>query len=269
MTAVAIIPARYQSTRLPGKVLAEIAGQPLIYYVYKRVQKASKIERVIVATDDERIKQTVEAFGGVAVMTSSGHQSGTERIAEVAALLPHDIVINVQADEPLVRPEVLDSLVYLMESDLNLPMATVATPLQDLDELDDPNVVKLVMDLKGHALYFTRAPIPFPFLPDTFPMGQIKEIVSYRNDLIQYFHKHVGVYAYRRSFLLQLVQLPPTPLEKLERLEQLRAIENGFRIRVIVTLHEHLGVDTQKDLIRLKKMVEANPSLLHDLEEFH
>ncbi len=268
MTAIAIIPARYNSSRLPGKPLVDIAGKPLVYYVYSRVCQAKRIERVIVATDDARVKAAVEAFGGMAVMTAREHRTGTERVAEVASLMPHEIIVNVQVDEPLIRSDVLDSLIALLESDPSVAMATLATPVQDLDELDDPNVVKVVLDMNGYALYFSRSAIPYPFLPDTMPSGYPKEIVSYRNDLIRFYQKHIGVYAFRRDALIKLVTLPPTPLEQLERLEQLRALEHGFRIKVLMTLHHHLGIDTQEELQRFRNLVTSRERLITDENAF-
>ena len=262
MSALAVIPARYDSSRLPGKPLVDIRGRPLVYHVYRRVKQARLVERVLVATDDGRVKEVVESFGGTAVLTSREHQTGTERVAEIAGLMPYDVVVNVQVDEPMVRPELLDNLVALMTSDDGVGMATLATPLQDLDELDDPNVVKVVTAVSGEALYFSRSAIPYPFLEDHPHGGHPKEVVSYRNDLIRHFLKHIGVYVYRKDFLLQLVSRDPTPLEKLENLEQLRALEHGARIHVLVTLHSHYNIDTPEDLDRFRRLVERQPEIL-------
>lgn len=259
MSVLAVIPARYGSTRLEGKPLAEIAGRPMIYHVYRRVRSAWSIEQVIVATDDERIRQAVEAFGGRAVLTSPDHPSGTDRVAEVARLLPYDIVVNVQADEPLVRPAMLDQLVEAMQADPTCPMATLACVLDDLDELDDPNVVKVVVRPDGYALYFSRSPIPFPMHANPMHARTVREIVSYRNDLIHQFYKHIGIYAYRRDFLIQFTQWPPTPLEQTERLEQLRAVEHGVPIRVVLTPYSTIGVDTPADLERVRRLFETLP----------
>ena len=254
MSVLAVIPARYGSTRLPGKPLLEIAGQPMIYHVYQRVARAQSVEQVIVATDDPRIQQVVESFGGRAVMTSPDHRSGTDRVAEVARLLPYEIVLNVQADEPMIRPEMIDALVEVMTSNPGCSIATLACGLGDLDELDDPNVVKVVLRPDGNALYFSRSPIPFPMLPESAQLRTVKEIVSYRNDLIRMFYKHIGVYAYRREFLLQFIRWPSTPLEQCEALEQLRALEHGVAVRVVLTPYSTIGVDTPEDLERVRKL---------------
>lgn len=262
MSALAVIPARFESTRLPGKPLVDIQGHPLVYHVYRRVSQAKNIERVIVATDHDKVREAVESFGGFAVMTSNHHKTGTERIAEIAQLIPYDIIINVQVDEPMIRPELLDSLVALLNEDTSIQMATLATPLQDLDELDDPNVVKLVTAVSGEALYFSRSAIPFPFLDNYHHGRHAREIVSYRNELIRFYLKHIGVYAYRKNFLMQFVAWEPTPLEKLERLEQLRALEHGARIHVMITQHSHYGLDTPEDLERFRRIVEKQPDIL-------
>jgi 3-deoxy-manno-octulosonate cytidylyltransferase (CMP-KDO synthetase) len=241
---VVIIPARYESTRLPGKPLADLHGQPMIQHVYERARRANAVERVIVATDDERIRAAVDRFGGDVVMTGRTHRSGTDRIAEVAATLDAEVVVNVQGDLPLLDPAMIDAAVAPLQADSGLPMATIRTAIRSRDELDNPNVVKVVTDRDGYALYFSRSPLPFHRDGDPVgaPLG----------------YKHIGLYAYRRDFLLTFAQLPPTPLEQAEQLEQLRALERGFRIRVAeIVAPASVEVDTPADLERARAVLEA------------
>jgi 3-deoxy-manno-octulosonate cytidylyltransferase (CMP-KDO synthetase) len=216
---VAIIPARYGSTRLPGKPIRRIGGRPMICHVAERVCQAERIADVIVATDDERIRDALADTDVEVVMTRSDHASGTDRLAEVASRLTHEIVVNVQGDLPLLDPAMVDGLVARMQGDASLSMVTLACPIHDEDEWASPHVVKVVTDAEGRALYFSRSPIPFDrdgSRADGAPLGW----------------RHIGLYAYRRSILLRLAALPPTPLERRERLEQLRALENGIAIGV-------------------------------------
>jgi 3-deoxy-manno-octulosonate cytidylyltransferase (CMP-KDO synthetase) len=236
VSAVAIIPARYQSTRLPGKALADIAGRPMIEHVYRRAAAASSVGRVIVATDDRRILEAVHRFGGEAVMTSAAHQSGTDRLAEVAAGLDCDLVVNVQGDEPLLAADTIDAAVAPFAADPALQMSTLRRRITDPADLRNPNVTKVVVDGGGFAMYFSRAPIPF-----TRP-GQTEATAW----------AHVGLYVYRRETLLELAALPPTEMERAEALEQLRALEHGIRIQAIETAHETIGVDTPDDLERVR-----------------
>ena len=237
MKIIGIIPARYSATRLPGKPLADICGKPLIQYVYEQARKSGLLEDVIVATDDERIWEAVEEFGGKAVMTSPTHPSGTDRCAEVARQIDCDFVINIQGDEPLIPPEVIDKVAEaLMESDEEIPMTSAAT-LANKEERENSNVVKVVTDQKGIALYFSRSPIPF-----------------YRNPVAPTL-RHIGIYGYRKDFLLKFVSLPQTPLEKTESLEQLRALEHGFKIKIVLVDYSPVGVDTPEDLERVRKLL--------------
>jgi 3-deoxy-manno-octulosonate cytidylyltransferase (CMP-KDO synthetase) len=237
MKIIGIIPARYSATRLPGKPLADICGKPLIQYVYDQARKSELLEDVIVATDDERILEAVEEFGGKAVMTSPTHPSGTDRCAEVARQIDCDFVINIQGDEPLIPPEVIDKVAEaLMESDEEIPMTSAAT-IANEEERENSNVVKVVTDQKGIALYFSRSPIPF-----------------YRNPIAPTL-RHIGIYGYRKDFLLKFVSLPQTPLEKTESLEQLRALEHGFKIRIVLVDYSPVGVDTPEDLKRVRKLL--------------
>jgi 3-deoxy-manno-octulosonate cytidylyltransferase (CMP-KDO synthetase) len=242
---VAVIPARYQSSRLPGKPLLEIAGRPMIEHVYERAAKARLVDAVIVATDDERVLRAVERFGGIAWMTRADHRSGTDRVAEVARALACDVVVNVQGDEPLLAPEAIDEVVSAMLADQSIPMGTLCRRITDASELADRNVVKVVLDLQGFALYFSRAPIPFPREGDD--EGQAGPGM-----------KHIGLYAYRRDFLLRLAQLPPSPLERRESLEQLRVLEHGFRIRCVETRHDSTGVDTPEGLETVRRLMAAD-----------
>jgi 3-deoxy-manno-octulosonate cytidylyltransferase (CMP-KDO synthetase) len=230
--ALAIIPARYASTRLPGKPLLAETGRPLIQHVVEQVSRAQRVARVLVATDDPRIADAVASFGGDAVMTRDDHPNGTSRLAEVVQSIgcePDELVLNIQGDEPEIDPAVIDALAGLMHDQPDLPMGTVAAPLDSRDELGNPNVVKLVCDRRGHALYFSRAAIP-----------------HHRDagDPAPPYRRHLGLYAYRAAFLPVYADLAPTPLEEAEKLEQLRALEHGHAIGVALTDHAHAGIDT-------------------------
>lgn len=234
MKFACVIPARYASTRLPGKPLADIAGKPMIQRVYEQVAKAKKPALIIVATDDQRVFDKVESFGGMALMTLPNHPTGTDRLAEVASHHQDvDVIINVQGDEPLIDADVIDQLADLFLEDADLQMATVASPLLE-DEYDEPSAVKVICNKQGDAMYFSRSLIPYP-----------------RHAFINPPMKHVGIYAYRRQFLLDYAKMDPTPAEETESLEQLRALENGYAIRVIKTDKRFVGVDTPEDLERV------------------
>jgi 3-deoxy-manno-octulosonate cytidylyltransferase (CMP-KDO synthetase) len=239
---VAIIPARYESTRLPGKPLADIAGQPMIQRVYERAARAPGVERVVVATDDARIREAVEQFGGDVAMTRREHRTGTDRIAEVAAGLDAEVIVNVQGDLPLLDPNMVGAAVAPLLTDDGLPMATIATPIRSREERDNPNVVKVVTDRDGYALYFSRSPLPYQ-RADGVAAG--------------FGHKHIGLYVYRRDFLLRFASLAATPLEQAEQLEQLRALEWGFRIKVIAVETPSIEVDTPRDLERARQELAA------------
>ena len=234
---VGVIPARFSSTRLPGKALVEIEGVPMVVRVWRQAARACALSRVVVATDDERIAHAVAAAGGEAMMTSPTHPSGTDRIAEVAARVPAAIYLNVQGDLPFINPDDLDALAVPMRADGDIAMATLATPIVDAEEWHNPNVVKVVCDARSDALYFSRAPIPWP-REGAVPPAQAR--------------RHIGVYAYRRDFLLRFAALEPGVLEGLEKLEQLRALERGFRIRVVASVAPSLEVDTAEDLTRAR-----------------
>ena len=239
--AVVIIPARYGSTRLPGKpvlqVAREVTGKFIIQHVYERAARAASVERVIVATDDARIAQAVRGFGGEARMTSSEHRSGTDRIAEVAAGLDCPIIVNVQGDEPDIRPDQVEQVIQVLAGDERAMMGTLAHPIESEDEWRDPHVVKVVLDADGCALYFSRSPIPY--LRDY--AGQLAAAPA------QPLH-HLGIYSYRRDFLLRYAALPHSPLEDAEKLEQLRALGAGYKIKVGITPYASIGIDTPADL---------------------
>jgi 3-deoxy-manno-octulosonate cytidylyltransferase (CMP-KDO synthetase) len=240
MRVVGLIPARYASKRFPGKALADLAGKPLLQHVVERARQARSLSEVVVATDDARIAAAVRAFGGKVQMTAATHPSGTDRIAEVARDLACDLVVNIQGDEPLIDPAEIDAAVAPLLADAWIPMGTLACPLS-VEQAADPNAVKVVVGVDGFALYFSRAPIPY--LRDGHRGGVSPHLL------------HIGLYVYRREVLLRLAGLPPTPLEELERLEQLRALEHGIRIRVVVTDHPSIGVDTPEDLERVRRML--------------
>ena len=255
---VAIIPARYTSTRLPGKPLVEIARRPMVIHVYERAQAAQSVSRVIVATDDTRVLEAVQSYGGEAVMTSPEHRSGTDRLAEVAASLSAEIIVNVQGDEPLIEPSTIDAAVAPLIEDPRILMSTTREPIESVEDAFNPNVVKVVTDSEGFALYFSRSPIPYP---RTAGIGDIDWRKSLPEELqqaaLKQYFKHTGMYAYRRQFLLKYASLPSTPLEKLEALEQLRALEHGFRIKVVTVPHRSIGVDTPEDLERVRRIIEG------------
>src|SRR5579863_1569442 len=238
---VVVIPARFGSTRLPGKPLVSLGGKPMVQRVYERAKRAQTVHRVIVATDDQRIMDAVKGFGGEARMTRSDHRTGTERIAEVAAHEGGEVFVNVQGDEPLIDPEAIDTAIGALLEEPAAQIATVATPIRNLSDVMDPNVVKTVLDFDNNALYFSRAPIPWA--RDT---GQ-KVHVNY--------WKHLGLYVFQRDALLEYPTLPQGELEKIEQLEQLRWMENGWKIRVAEVAHDAVSVDVPEDVTRVEKLL--------------
>jgi 3-deoxy-manno-octulosonate cytidylyltransferase (CMP-KDO synthetase) len=246
-SVVGIIPARYESSRLPGKALASIAGKPMIQHVYERASRATSLREVVVATDSQDIIRAVEKFGGRAVLTDTRHATGTDRLAEVAAgLVGVDVIVNIQGDEPLIDPAAIDAVVAPLLADSDCQMASAMARLTAA-EADDPNVVKVVTGCDGRALYFSRAPIP------------ATRSATPEQDR---FRKHLGLYAYRRDFLLRLAQLEPTPLERCEALEQLRVLENGHRIQMVeLKSDESIGVDTPADLERVRAILESRKAI--------
>lgn len=246
MAAVAIIPARYESTRFPGKPLAKDTGKYLIQHVYDNVKRAKKLSRVIVATDDARILRAVEEFGGQAVMTRKDHVCGTDRIAEVANGLDDEIIVNVQGDEPEIDPGHIDQLVGLLERSRDCEMATLACPFEAVEDVVSPTTTKVVLDQFGRAIYFSKAVIPYA----RDDGGAVKDPSRYL--------LHLGIYAYRRDFLLRYSSMPPTPLEFIERLEQLRVLENGYRIVVGIVDSAGIGIDTPEEYAAFVERVKAS-----------
>jgi len=247
MRVTAVIPARYASTRFPGKPLADLCGKPMIQWVCEGAARCPLVDQVLVATDDQRIADAVRMFGGTAVMTRTDHPTGTDRLAEVAAGLDSELIVNVQGDEPLIDPAMIEAAVRPLLDAPEIPMGTLKTKLTSLEEFRNPNVVKVVTDRRGFALYFSRAPIPYPRDFDSQLESRWRELAT---------AKHVGLYVYRRDFLLAFPQLAPTPLEDQEKLEQLRALEHGYRIFVAETVMGAQGVDTPEDLERVRRLLE-------------
>ena len=251
MKITAIIPARFGSTRFEGKALADICGKPMVQHVYERTTRSSLVSDVVVATDDERIVAAVRKFGGRAEMTSTGHETGTDRLAEIAARIDSDIIVNVQGDEPLIDPGMIDEAVEPLTADPSLVMATLKSRIKTLHDFLSPNVVKVVTDWEGYALYFSRSPLPN--FRDKW--NDLKDEAFASGKLLCF--KHVGLYVYRRDFLLGYARMAPTVLELAEKLEQLRVLENGYRIRVVETAHESIGVDTPADLEKVLEKLAA------------
>lgn len=241
MKAIGVIPARFSSKRFEGKVLADLCGKPMIRHVYERALQASLLEKVVVATDDERIRRTVSTFGGEVVMTSPQHPSGTDRIGEVIKDIDVEIVVNIQGDEPLIDPSAIDAVIEPLFNDSSISVATLMWEIIDPQDAENPNVVKVVTDLDGFALYFSRSTIPHSKGGIDYPI-----------------HGHIGIYAYRKDFLLHFVSLEPTALEKTERLEQLRVLENGHRIKVVkIENYRGVGVDTLEDLEKVRSLLHG------------
>ncbi|MGD1047940.1 MAG: 3-deoxy-manno-octulosonate cytidylyltransferase [Candidatus Krumholzibacteriaceae bacterium] len=257
--ALVVIPARYGSTRFEGKPLAKIGGAPMIVHVMNRAAKIRNADAVIVATDDVRIMNVVEEAGGIAVMTETTHATGTSRVREAAGYFLHGIIVNVQGDEPLMPVRAVEQLIAVMQEEPALMMGTLAAPAVDFDDLFRPDVVKVVCDHDGNALYFSRSPIPFPGLAGEPGPGAKR--AGKRGDLggLKYL-RHIGVYAFRRSFLFDYKTLRQGPLERHERLEQLRALENGYRVGVVTTRSESIGVDRPEDVKRIRKILRRKPA---------
>ncbi len=265
MSVLVVIPARYGSTRFPGKPLAMLRGKPVIQHVYEGAAQAKGVDDVVVATDDQRIVDAVTRAGGQAVMTSPTARSGTERVAEVARTRKADVIINVQGDEPLVQPDMIASLADFLSRHQAVPMASLMTKLPRAEGAANPNVVKVVVDRDGFALYFSRAPIPYlrnnPLgsrlkaegsrQKPAFPASSLQPPAST-------VFKHLGIYGYQRHFLLQFPSLEPTPLEQAEQLEQLRALEHGYRIKLLETVHDTVGVDTPEDLRKVEVLLDGS-----------
>ncbi len=242
MNAIGIIPARYHSTRFEGKVLADLGGKPVIQHVYENAKKGKILDDLIVACDDERILKVVEGFGGKGVLTAKGHETGTDRLTEVIQPLDVKVVVNIQADEPFIRPEMIHGVVSALLEDSKVVMSTLMVRIRGAEGIRNPNVVKVVADKHGYALYFSRAPIPYY----RDEKGHSKQI----------YYRHLGLYAYTKDFLFTFRNLPVSKLEKAEKLEQLRALEHGYRIRAIETKYDTIGIDTPEDLELAKKRLQ-------------
>lgn len=241
MKFLGVIPSRYASTRLEGKPLKDICGHTMIEWVYKR-SKMSNLDEVVVATDDERIFNEVKKFGGNVVMTSKDHENGTSRIAEVCASYnDFDVVVNIQGDEPLIEPEMINSIIDSFKNDATISMSTLKYKIDTMEEVENPNYVKVITDKNGYALYFSRSVIPYPRKMD-----------------MKNYYKHVGIYGYKRDFVIEYAKMEPTELEKSESLEQLRALENGYKIKVMETPYKIIGVDTAEELEKVREFVTNN-----------
>lgn len=243
---VAIIPARYASNRFPGKPLARICGKPMIQHVVERARGVDILSRVIVATDDERIAKCVSDFGGEYVMTRPDHVSGSDRLAEAAELCgisEHDVVVNIQGDQPLCPPEVIKQVAQPILDDPALPMSTLIYRIRNPEEINDPNHVKVVFNRDNYALYFSRAPIPFQRNPE--------------DAVAPTYYRHLGLYAYKKGFLLTFVSLPESEWERFEKLEQLRALEYGYKIKVVLTEHDSTEVDTPEDIMKVEESLQS------------
>ncbi len=243
MKAMGVIPARWASTRFEGKMLAVLNGRPLIEHVWRQAKRCHVLEDILIACDDDRILKTARSFGANAVRTASDHESGTDRIAEAVTRISTDVVINIQGDEPLIDPSVIDRLAKVLLADPALPMATVIKRITKEDDLENPNVVKVVIDLQQNALYFSRSPMPFQ-----------REKKPFQDSI---YYKHLGLYGYHKDFLLGFKTLPYSALEATEKLEQLRVLDAGYKIKTIETDHDSIGVDTPEDLQRVAGMMKG------------
>jgi 3-deoxy-manno-octulosonate cytidylyltransferase (CMP-KDO synthetase) len=238
---IAVIPARFGSSRFPGKVIAPLAGKPLVAHVYERTLKASTVDEIVIAVDDRRVQQALEPWGAATVMTRPDHRSGTDRVAEAVSAVDADVVVNVQGDEPLIDPRLIDQTVQALLSDADAVMATARRPILDDEEARNPNVVKVVCDKTGRALYFSRSLIP--------------HVREQGDSLAGLYWQHIGLYVFRRPFLMEFAALEATPLEQAEKLEQLRALEHGRAIVVVDTDYESVGVDAPEDLERVEALL--------------
>ncbi len=242
---VGVIPARYSSTRFEAKVLADIMGKPMLQWVWERAKQVKILDELIIACDDERVAEIAKSFGAQVVMTAKGHASGTDRIAEVVNPLEVDVVVNIQGDEPLIHPTMIDSVARAILYDKEISVATLIRKIDDPREVNDPHVVKVVKDKNDFALYFSRAPIPFH---------------SRNSDIAApVYYKHIGLYGYSKDFLFTFKNMASSNLERTEKLEQLRVLEDGYKIKVIETKFDSIGVDTPEDLIKLKEYLLLNP----------
>ncbi|MFY9402335.1 MAG: 3-deoxy-manno-octulosonate cytidylyltransferase [Candidatus Omnitrophota bacterium] len=242
MDVIGVIPARYSSTRFYGKVLAQIAGKPMVQHVWEKAKQARMLDEVIIACDNEEVASVASAFGAKVVLTSKEHSCGTDRIAEVVNPLDVKVIVNIQADEPLIHPTMIDSVSRALVEDDSVSMATIKKRIEDEDLINDPNLVKVITDRNGFALYFSRSPIPYLAVN-----SEVKDPV---------YFKHIGLYSYTKDFLFTYKNLPLSTLEEMEKLEQLRALEAGFKIKVIETKFDTIGIDTPEDLVRVEELLK-------------
>jgi len=246
MDAIGIIPARYGSTRFDGKLLAPLCGKSIIQHTWENARKSKSIEDLIIATDDKRIYNVAKGFGAKVIYTSKAHKSGSDRLTEVMSSIDTKVVVNIQADEPLLHSTMIDDVVGPILKDRSVQMTTLCHKIKKEHELLDPNIVKVVMDRKGFALYFSRSPIPCNSMHDS---------------RFTTHYKHIGLYAYTKDFLFTFKSLPQSKLEKIEKLEQLRVIENGYRIKVIETKFDTVGIDTPEDLLKASELIKGSKQL--------
>ncbi len=240
--AIGVIPARFGSTRFPKKVIADLNGKPIIQHIWENCKKAKMLDDLVIATDNDEVMEVIKSFGGKAVFTSPDHMTGTDRIAEVVNAIDVNVIVNIQGDEPLIQAEMVDSLVRTILDHKNISMASLMKKMENLDEINNPNVVKVIVDKNGFAIYFSRSPIPYPRLKEEAKL----------------YYKHLGIYAYTKDFLYEYTNLPKSYLEKCESLEQLRVLENGYKIKMVETKFDTIGVDTPDDLEKVKSRLEAN-----------
>jgi len=255
---VAIVPARLASTRLPGKALIEIAGKPMVCWVAERARAARNVDRVIVATDSQQIVDAVHSRDMEAVLTAAHHASGTDRVAEVAAMIPEaEIVVNVQGDEPLISPQTIERAVDAMAANNRAGIVTTWEPVESYDDLINPDLVKVVLDEDDNAVYFSRSPVPYP--RDAVKRhGSLEAALEREPEILKLFRKHTGLYVYRRDVLLEFTKWPQSQLEKIEALEQLRALAHGVKIKVVEACTASTGVDTVDDLERVRALIESS-----------
>ncbi len=250
METIGIIPARFGSMRFEGKLLADLCGKPVVQHTWENAKKSKSLEDLIIATDDKRVYNVCKGFGAKAIYTSKAHKSGSDRLTEVVSDIDTKIVVNIQADEPFIHPSMIDDVVSPVLKDKDTQMATLCHKIRNEREVLDPNVVKVVFDRKGFALYFSRVPIPYD--------RRLNESTSQRAPK---YYKHIGLYAYTKDFLFTFKSLPQSPLEKIEKLEQLRVIENGYKIKVIETMHDTVGIDTPEDLVKATELIKGSKQL--------
>ncbi|MBU1062274.1 MAG: 3-deoxy-manno-octulosonate cytidylyltransferase [Candidatus Omnitrophica bacterium] len=254
MEVIGIIPARYGSTRFEGKLLADLCGKSVIQHTWENAKKAKTIEDIIIATDDKRIYNFAKGFGAKVIYTSKAHKSGSDRLTEVVSSIDTKVVVNIQADEPLIHPTMIDDVVDPILRDDSIHMATLCHKIGNEKDFLDPNVVKVVMDRKGFALYFSRAPIPY--LLSSFAKASGDRRAAGERGIVTHY-KHIGIYAYTKDFLFTFKSLPQSRLEKSEKLEQLRVIENGYKIKVIETKFDTIGIDTPEDLMKATDLIKG------------